>query len=161
MVVINRINLSLGEPLHGWLPFCFEFDGYRIEDTASKVLNNPLEELLSLLHFSLHPGMYNAIVYFWLEPAGYAIEVYENSRTPLLKIRVYFGKTFYPPNRTDAVKLEFEGEVHRNQLSTSLIEAFTRFFEGTSDLRLWGGEKLLERFRDLQQEHDQIRVKFS
>ena len=151
MLAISRIYLSLGQPQHGWLPFRLELDDFQIEDEASNVLNDPFAELLNLLDFSLHPGKQATHVHFWLEPDGYAIEVTANTRTPQFAIRIYFGTRFYPPDRTENMKLVYEGEVHRNRLANALIEAFTGFIEARMTVRnggwyvcsammeLWGG----------------------
>lgn len=85
---LDRFVLTLGRPSHGWLPFRLELGNFVVDDAASAVLNDPVEELLDLLAYSASPNQTDARVCFWLEPAGYALDASFIATGALLSSRI-------------------------------------------------------------------------
>lgn len=80
----DSIRFSLKTPAHGWLPVTFQYQNFKLEFSASDVLNNPLDELISAIT-SLEKGN-TASITFWLEPGAYLFKFEKREGAILLRI---------------------------------------------------------------------------
>lgn len=117
----DQFRLGLGRPTHGWLPFRLELASVVIDDAASNVLNDPVDELLDLLAYSLSPSGTEPRVCFWLEPAGYALDVCTAAGSAeLFIVRLFFDDGFVPPMRGRTMQLRAETELTSSVLSAAV-----------------------------------------
>jgi len=67
------ISIIFGTPKHGWLPVDFIYQNFRIDFSASDVLNDPIEELYNAVT-KLQDNNPRQIIW-WLEPGAYFFDL--------------------------------------------------------------------------------------
>ena len=150
-------RLGLGRPTHGWLPFRLDIASVAIDDAASNVLNDPVDELLDLLAYSLTPRGAEPRVCFWLEPAGYALDVCTVAGSPeRFIVRLFFDESFVPPMRRHPMQLRAEVELTGSVLSAGVRTGLASLLAGQDRGALdgWRSDRshqtYLERFQELE-----------
>jgi hypothetical protein len=150
-------RLGLGRPTHGWLPFRLELAGVVIDDAASNVLNDPVDELLGLLAYSLTPRGTEPRVCFWLEPAGYALDACTVAGSAdRFIVRLFFDESFVPPMRRHTMQLRAEAELAGSVLSAGVRAGLATLLAGQDRGALdgWRSDRshqtYLDRFQALE-----------
>lgn len=119
--IITDIDLQLGAPRSGWLPFRFELGDFSISGSASNVLNDPVDSLLEMLASLTNPTTEGARLCLWLEPGGYAIDVSATDVPAICQLGVHYAESFVPPMRGRDMQLEFESRVDVWLLRAAII----------------------------------------
>jgi hypothetical protein len=99
---------------------------------ASDVLNDPIEELLDLAIFSIAGRSGMRRVCFWMEPEGFAVEIWP-THAVTVGVRVYYDESMVPPGLSPDTARIHQCAVQRRALATAL-------YEPLSDLLEWRGE---------------------
>ena len=120
---ISDVELSFGEPEHGWLPIDVRIGEFKFGDLASNVLNDPLEEFLELRAFLLGEMLGRHLVSLWLEPAGYLVEVtrIDGARA---SFTVWFEEDFVPPRIRKTSQCVFDGVAQRESAARRIEQAY-------------------------------------
>lgn len=98
------IFLRLGEAHKGWVLLELGLGLYRLRSDPSRLLNDPVEELLDVAFHSLTPPRLDRRVLLWEEPCGYAIEC--EPSVGGVRITVRGAKSFFPPRFPDDAPVE-------------------------------------------------------
>jgi hypothetical protein len=130
MQTIDHVRLRLEPPAHGWLPFRLEIGDVVVEDKASRVLNDPVKELLDLRRFADESGWGALRVCLWLEPDGYLLDTSARRDESSIVIRLGHAPDLIPPSRTGEVQTMLEGSVAREVLGPALREGLAGLLEG-------------------------------
>ena len=125
---ISEASFEFRPPERGWLPLNFRFGRFALELHASVVSNDPLEELIDWGQYVLDGTTGFRRVCFWLEPDGYALDVFAG-RQDLVKVRIASAEDFHPPMTIYPMKTEFVCLVQRRILGLELYHALARFIE--------------------------------
>ena len=125
---ITEVSFEFQPPRHGWLPLSIRLDQFALDLHASAVSNDPLKELIDWGQYVLDGTTGFRRVCFWLEPNGYALDVFA-SRLGLVKLRVASEESFHPPMATFPMKTEFACLVQRNRLAIGLYHSLSRFLD--------------------------------
>ena len=143
---ISDVELSFGEPKHGWLPIDVRIGDFKFRDLASNVLNDPLEEFLELRAFLLGEMLGRHRVSLWLEPAGYLVEVTRIDEV-LASFTVWFEEAFVPPRIHKTSQRVFEGVAQRESAARRIEQAYWVLRrEQAARLANWGN---IERYDEL------------
>lgn len=152
----DPFRLEIGRPAHGWLPFRLELASVVIDDAASNVLNDPVDKLLDLLAYSLRPSGTEPRACFWLEPAGYALDVCAVvGSAERFVVRLFFDDSFVPPMRGRTMQLRAEAELAGSVISAAVRAGLATLLAGPDRgaLDRWrrdrGHQTYLDRFRML------------
>ena len=133
---IQEIDISFQVPEHGWLPVHLRLDDFQIDIEALDVMNDPIAEMLDLIAYCILPSREKALVYFWLEPAGYALLVSNSAMEGHLHAQIFYNDSFYSntPNTPDlTVAPIFEGELLASYLRSALINCLELLFTYTPE----------------------------
>ena len=128
---IESLEISLGTPHHGWLPVRIVLGDYQLFADASNVLNDPISELIELTMFVKKMSSSFRRVCFWLEPAGYAIDVKHTGPQRIL-ITILSDKDFFPPMNNAHMKEEYCCSVSQYTLYKALIESLNQWLLSNS-----------------------------
>lgn len=132
------VELSFGEPEHGWMPVDLRIGEFTFRDQASNVLNDPLADFLELRAFVLGEMLGHHLVSLWLEPAAYIVEVSRIDQA-LASVKAWFEEDFVAPKLSDTSKCVFEGVVERSRLARRIEQAYWSLRrEHASQLAKWG-----------------------
>lgn len=156
MDTIDRIRLTLEPPKHGWLPTKLELGDFVVDDVASGVLNDPIEEFLEALAYCQNPTSAGNRICLWMEPGGYAIDIVASSTSDRCVLRVSFHGDFIPPMRGKEMKVEFEAEADTIRVSRAISAAFGELLRPVHQRALddWGSRQTyLQRFTELRNAH--------
>lgn len=128
VVAVERVELSLTKPLHGWVKVALHLGDFELVCAASTVMNDPLEELgdFALFVFDGHSGFRRACL--WTEPAGYAVDV-RPMQEHLVMITVWHDDMFVPPMVGYEMKCLYRCIVPRRCVLESFVGALTRLLE--------------------------------
>ncbi len=129
---VSEVYLDLGATSHGWLPFVLRFADYAIEDAASFVLNNPVDELIDLLQFLGAVASGFSRTCLWLEPAGYALDVAHRSAEDC-GVTVRYDDSFMPPMAGHAMSTVHRCIVPTGELRRALHQALESLFARAID----------------------------
>ncbi|MGH1344882.1 MAG: hypothetical protein ACRBN8_25205 [Nannocystales bacterium] len=108
------VELSFGQPEHGWMPVDLRIGEFTFRTKASNVLNDPLADFLELRVFVLGEMLGHHLVSLWLEPAAYIVEVTRVDQT-LASVKVWFEEDFVAPKLRNTSKCVFAGVVERSR----------------------------------------------
>jgi hypothetical protein len=153
---VSHVGIIVRPPRHGWLPLRVELDDFVVDEAASAVLNDPMEELLDLLAFLVAPDPVGVRLCIWLEPDGYAFDLSGTTDPDRCVMRVFHDRTFVPPMQGRDMTLRFEGELETHQLRSTLHGALAGLLEGAGARALdtwrrdYSLQSYLDRFRTLQ-----------
>jgi len=131
--LVSHIKLNVDIPKHGWLPVRLELDDYAIECNASYILNDPVSELLDLLENVLASNFDGSRVCLWLEPPGYAIDVFATLDPDRCSLRILYGESVNPPMESGRMELCFECNCELTLLKRTLLEALTGLLQEAND----------------------------
>jgi len=111
---------------------------FTLDVTASGVYNDPLEELIDLGLFALSNGSGFRRVSIWLEPEGYAIDVFASGADMTL-LRVSWSDTFTPPMTTRPLTARYECAIPHNTLANGVFRGLSNFFDSVppSTIQKW------------------------
>jgi hypothetical protein len=149
-------SLTLSPPVHGWLPIHLQVADFILECCASKVLNDPIRELLGILGFTISPNQIGRRACLWTEPAGYVLEVALSDAQGQFLLRVLFDEYIFPPMENKEMTLLFEGKFEARTFSRSLLKSFHQFFDScdAANLERWNAnQNYFERFAALRTEY--------
>lgn len=149
----HEIRLTFQAPEHGWLPVKLELGDFVIDDLASGVLNDPIDEFLEALAFCDAPTNRSHRICLWGEPGGYAIDLLASSMHERCVIRVSSYDDFIPPMRGKEMRVEFEGETATIRVFRATSAAFGELLRPTHKRALdaWSpGQTYLTRFKSLR-----------
>ncbi len=153
MFFFDQIRLTLQPPKHGWLAVKLELDDFVIDDVASGVLNDPIDEFLETLAFCQNPTSAGHRICLWGEPGGYAIDIAVSSTPDRCIIRVSSHGDFIPPMHGEEMKVEFEAEADTIRVSRAISAALGELLRPTHQRTLddWSpGQTYLQRFINLR-----------
>jgi len=151
--IIEYIRLTFQTPKHGWLPVKLELGKLVIDDAASNVLNDPIDEFLDALAFCNAPTSAGHRICLWLEPAGFAIDLVESSTPERCILRVFYDDSFVPPMRRTRMKVKFEMEADAIRVSRAISAALGDLLQRTHEpaLDAWKpGQIYLQRFEEVR-----------
>lgn len=117
---IEKLELTLKPPRHGWLPFRLALDDIVLEDAASNVLNDPLSSLFDLASHLAGAGRLPSRVCLWLEPSGYALDAEPAGKPGLHILRLFYHHDFVPPMPGQSMTLRHEVSIESSRASRSL-----------------------------------------
>lgn len=151
---IEAIRLTFQPPEHGWLPLKLELGDFVLDDIASGVLNDPIDEFFEALAFCDHPTSAGYRVRLWMEPGGYAIDMQPASDSERCVIRIWSYADFIPPlHGQEGMTVEFDGEVETARVSRVISSAFGELLrpDHQASLDAWApGQTYLQRFRAMR-----------
>jgi hypothetical protein len=127
----NPISIKFGEPKHGWLPVDFIYQNFRIDFTASDVLNNPIEELYNAVT-KLQDNNPRQIIW-WLEPGAYFFDLEKNGSNITLTI----SETDDLHNGTEEKRVLCTISTHHNRIIKPFIAALQSFSAQTYTENDW------------------------
>lgn len=87
----NNISLSFGTPEYGWLPFDFRYNDFQIKDSASNVLNDPIEEIIYATT-QLQNNETKRITW-WLEAPAYYFDITKNDNN--YNLTIYYSDDLF------------------------------------------------------------------
>lgn len=119
--------IDLRPPRHGWLDYTIELGVFRLEESASWVLNDPLEELVETGLFLAGRGTETRRVCLWAEPGGYALDVW-NVGDALSQVRIGSASDFVPPMAGRTLRQRHECTVDRTTLARAIRRAVHQLF---------------------------------
>ncbi len=125
---ITEVSFEFQSPRHGWLPLNIRLGEFVLDIHASVVLNDPLEELIDWGQYVLDGTSGFRRVCFWLEPDGYALDVFAD-RIDLVKVCVASEDSFHTHMASSPMKTEFICMVQRSRLAMGLYQALTKLID--------------------------------
>jgi len=104
---------------------------FELNVSASGVNNDPLYELIEAGIFVLNgeSGFYRVSI--WLEPAGYAIDIF-SSINETMQVRVSWGKSYTPPAAKPRLTTKHGCNVSRSVFAYALFSGLSNFFASVS-----------------------------
>lgn len=137
---LTHIEFSFKPPRNGWLPFRLSLGDCVIEDTASNVLNDPLAELIDAA-MSPPSRVASIRICFWLEPAGYALDLLQADEPDLSVLRLSYDDSFVPPMRHSDMTIKQEALLESRLIRTALVSGLVAFGRSadTAALEKWFG----------------------
>ncbi|MGC4042235.1 MAG: hypothetical protein QM758_00335 [Armatimonas sp.] len=130
--IVQEVYFGFRIPVAGWFPVDLKLDNFHISEEASDAINDPISELINLLDCCKKPGSWDSLVYFWLEPGGYIIEVSKKAETEFIQVQISTGEIIgnLPSSRKILI---FVGELPVAKLKHALIEGFEMLFRCSVD----------------------------
>ena len=125
---ITKVSFEFQPPKHGCLPLHFRLGQFALDLRASNVCNDPIEELIDWGQYVLDGTSGFRRVCFWLEPEGYALDVFAG-RLELVRVRVASDEDFQIPISIYPMTTEFVCKVQRNRLAIELHQALSTLFD--------------------------------
>jgi hypothetical protein len=133
--------VSLGIAQHGWLPITFSTEhGDVFELAASRVLNDPLSELVDVAVALVTKNAVNAAVRIWEEPGTTELRVISGLHDSSVIIEIA-EVSDWPGKTSPHSLLKYRGECERSALANSIIatlRAFEMQLPRTGEIDGWG-----------------------
>jgi hypothetical protein len=115
----------------GWLPVSITIGDFDAHFDASNVLNDPIEELLDMAIFAMSGRSGTRRVDLWMEPEGWAVEIWPIDAATV-GFAVHYDESMFPPELSSEAIIVYRGGQRRRALATAL-------YEGLADLLEWQG----------------------
>ncbi len=136
----SRFHVSFGIAAHGWLPVVVATDAKQLDLVASRVLNDPLDELVGVAVELAGESAVSAVVRIWEEPDTTELRFLSGPAAQSVTIEITeYGDWFGSPGSRRAVV--YSSEHPRQHLAATLI-ASLRAFEATTprsgEVEGWG-----------------------
>jgi hypothetical protein len=124
-----------------------ELDEFVLDVAASNVLNDPIDELVTIVRDAHRTPKPHVRACLWLEPAGYAIDVSEVTRDTSL-IRIGTHDSSVPPMNGAVLRTSFEGEVRTSRLRSAITSGLLELLrqENAAAVNGWQRGKTLRSY---------------
>ena len=133
----TRLQVELRDPGVGGLGFRLVLDEFELNERASGVSNDPLEELIDMGLFLARGGSGMRRVCIWLEPEGFAVDAW-NLGNELAQVLVSKDGSFVPPMSAYGLEEVSRHLVERTSLAQCIEEEVGRLLrENEVGLRRW------------------------
>ena len=116
------VNITLGSPRNGWLPFNIKVGDYSLSDEASDLGQNVIDQLIDMV-INLRSNQ-AAECYFYLEPCAYFLKAEPNTDTTLLKVQFVDD---FDSKDNDTPETLHRAQVNTHEFTNALIEALRGF----------------------------------
>ncbi len=146
--------LEINKPHHGWLPIHLDLEGFRVDLTASNVLNDPIEELLKVLRLCWSGGEGVEEVALFEEPGGCGLEFTCATESPNCQVRVFTSWNWSWVNKDHPPQLKHESELDRQSVGSVIATCINDMLRTTSNevLSDWNPDQTYARtFSEIQQ----------
>jgi hypothetical protein len=127
----SSVAIRLSPPRHGWLSYAIELGDFKLEDSASGVLNDPLGDMIALGIFLGRRAAGTHRVCLWGEPAGDALDV-TNVDDRLAEVRVGWAADFIPPMTRHALEEVHRCTVEQMELAQAIRRAIDELFHNAT-----------------------------
>lgn len=125
-----QFGISLGTAQHGWLPISVNTDAGTFDFVASGVLNDPLDELVSVAVELAGMAAVDASVRFWEEPGTTALRFVSGRDGSTVTIEL-MEQGDWPGKSIPRSVVKYRGEGERHEVARSII-ATLRAFEAST-----------------------------